>query len=231
MKKTNKSELFCNITLSAVLVATAIHILLLTLNLFGVINFGVPKSFNYIFAYILTLICLGLYIFGFAVSKFKRIIFPSWLRIFFYVAFYLFTNIYYLMGFYTEPLMIAIFYAYMGFLISILSVSIFYNTQKDEKNRLKSTNKFISLSVFCYSVTFASIIQFLISLVKVIFFNESVTATLKIYALSVASMLAVIAALSIAFYVSLRKSKKFINSCLVKFTMRVAVKKPAKTED
>ena len=231
MKKTNKSEIFCNITLSAVLVATAIHILILTLNLFGVISFGVPRNFNYIFAYILTIICLGLYIFGFAVSKFKRIIFPAWLRIFFYIAFFLFTNVYYLMGLYTRAFTIMLFYAYIGFLISVLSVSIFYNTQKDEKNKLKSTNKFISLSVFCYSVAFASIAQFIISLVKVIFFGNAATSVLSVYVISIASMLITISALSIAFYISLRKSKKFINACLVKYTMLVIVKKQPKIEE
>lgn len=228
MKNHNKSEILCNVTLSAVLVATAIHILILTLNLFGVTNFGVPKNFNYIFAYVLTVICLGLYIFGFAISKFKRMVFPAWLRIFFYIAFFLFTNVYYFMGLFTKAGTIILFYAYIGFLISILSVSIFYNTQKDEKNRLKSTNKFISLSVFCYSVAFSTIVQFIISLVKVIFFGNAATSVLSVYVISIASMLTIISALSIAFYVSLRKSKKFINACLVKYTMRVVVKKPIK---
>ena len=229
--KNNKSEIFCNVTLSAVLVATAIHILIITLNLFGVTNFGVPKNFNYVFAYVLTIICLSLYIFGFAVSKFKRIIFPAWLRIFFYIAFFLFTNVYYILGLFTSFLGVILFYAYLGFLISILSVSIFYNTQKDEKNRLKASNRFISLSVFCYSVAFATFVQFLISLVKVLFFSTGITTALKVYVVSTFSMLVVISALSIAFYISLKKSKKFINSCLVKYTMKVLVKKSAKTED
>lgn len=228
MKKLSKSEVGCNITLSAVLVATAIHILVLTLNLFGITNFSTPKNFNYIFAYVLTIICLALYIFGFSISKFKRIVFPAWLRIFFYIAFFLFTNIYYVLGLFTNLIAIIVFYAYIGFLISVLSVSIFYNTQKDDKNRLKSTNRFISLSVFCYSIAFATFAQFLISAVKVIFFGSAETTTLSVYVISTLAMLVVISALSIAFFVSLKKTKKFINACLVKYTMRVVVKKPVK---
>lgn len=228
MKKITKPELAANLTLVGVLVATAVHILIVSLNLFGVTNFAVPANFNYIFAYILTLICLSLYIFGFSISKFKKIVFPAWLRIFFYVAFFVFTNVYYILGLYVRLYAIMVFYAYIAFLITILSVSIFYNVQKDEKNRLKSSNKFICLSVLCYSVAFTTLVQFVVAIFKVIFFLKAATATLLVYVASVAAMIVVIVGLVIAFYVSLRKNKKFINACLVKFTVRVVVKKAVK---
>ena len=202
MKKISRPELACTLTLSGVLVATVVHIILITLNLFGVTNFNVPANFNYIFAYILTIVCLALYFFGFFVAKFKKVIFPAWLRILFYIA----------------------------FLINVLSVSIFYNAQKDDKNRLKSSNKFIVLSVFCYSVAFSTFAEFIISAVKVIFFKSAATTTLLAYVISVSSMLVVNIALAVAFLISLKKTKKFINACLVKYTVKVLVKKSVKEE-
>ena len=230
MKKLTKLELACNLTLIGVLVATAIHILLLTLNLVGITNFAVPDGFSYIFAYILTIICLTLYIFGFFVARWKRIYFPLWLRIMFYAAFFLFTNVYYILGLHTKMWSIILLYAYLSFLICVLSVSVFYNTQKDEKNRLKATNRFITISVFLYSVALSTFVQFLISFFKVAFFKTAVNSTLLISVVSTATMIIVSIATVTAFYLSLSKTKKFINSCLVKFTVKRIVKKSVKED-
>lgn len=230
MKRLTRSELACNLTLVAVLLASAAHILILTLNLFGVTNFTLPNGFNYIVAYVLVAICLTLYILGFFVARIKRMTFPAWLRIFFYVALFLFTNVYYILGLFFTIIGTIIFYAYLGFLVSVVSVSIFYHSQKDDKNRLKSTYKFITLSVLCYSVAFSTCVQFVISIVKVIFFNNDITANLLFYVISIASMMVVSIGLAIAYYVSLKKSKKFINSCLVKFTKKATVKKSIKEQ-
>ena len=224
MKKITKNEFACNLTLSFALFFTAVHLLLVSFNLFGISSFAVPENFSYVTAYILSLCCLALYIFGFSISKFKSIVFPSWLRIMFYVAFFLFTNTYYLAGLYLNKIGIVIFYAYIAFLINILSVSIFYNVQKDEKNRLKASNKFITFSVLCYSLAFSTIVQFVICAVKIFFFEAGITSTLSYFVLSMSAMLVVNIALYIAFLVSLKKTKKFINACLVKHIVRVVKK-------
>ena len=227
MKKITKNEFACNLTLSFALFFTAIHLLLVSFNLFGISHFSVPENFSYIKAYILSLSCLALYIFGFSISKFKKILFPSWLRIMFYIAFFLFTNTYYIAGLYYTKIGIVIFYAYIAFLINILSVSVFYNVQKDEKNRLKASNKFITFSVLCYSLAFSTIVQFAISAVKVIFFKKALTSTLLYFVISMSSMLVINIALFIAFYISLKNTKKFINACLVKHIVRAVKKVPA----
>ena len=224
MKKITKNEFACNLTLSFALFFTGVHLLLVSFNLFGITNFSIPENFSYVFAYILSLGCLALYIFGFSISKFKSIVFPAWLRIMFYIAFFLFTNTYYLAGLYLNKVGIVIFYAYIAFLINILSVSIFYNAQKDEKNRLKASNKFITFSVLCYSLAFSTVVQFVISAVKIFFFKTGCTTTLSYFVISMSSMLVVNIALYIAFLVSLKKTKKFINSCLVKRIVRVVKK-------
>lgn len=229
MRKLTKIELACNLTLVSVLLATIVHIIVLTLNLFGSMSFAVPNGFSYIFAYILTIVCLALYILGFFVSRLKKMTFPAWLRICFYIAFFLFTNVYYILGLYQTIVGTIILFAYVGFLISIISVSIFYNAQKDDKNRLKSTYKFISLSVLCYGVAFTTFIEFLITLIKVLFFKTDASATLLFDVVGVASMIVTHAILTIAYYISLKKNKKFINSCLIKFKKSEIVKKTIKT--
>lgn len=224
MKKITKNEFACNLTLSFALFFTGVHLLLISFNLFGISNFSVPENFNYVTAYILALCCLALYIFGFSISKFKSVVFPAWLRIMFYIAFFLFTNTYYMAGLYLTKVGLIIFYAYFAFLINILSVSIFYNIQKDEKNRLKASNKYITFSVLCYSLAFSTIVQFLISAVKVIFFKTALTTTLLYFVISMASMIVVNIGLYIAFYISLKNTKKFINACLVKHIIRITKK-------
>lgn len=226
MKKITKNDFACNLTLSFALFFTAVHLIILTFNLFGISNFSVPENFSYIFAYILSICCLALYIFGFSISKLKNIVFPAWLRIMFYIAFFLFTNTYYLSGLYQTLIGIIIFYAYIAFLINIISVSIFYNVQKDEKHRLKASPTFITISVFCYSVAISSIILFIISTVKVIFFKTFATSTLLYFVVSMTSMLVVNIGLFIAFFLSLKNTKKFINACLVKYIVRVVKKAP-----
>lgn len=226
MKKITKNEFACNLTLSFALFFTAIHLLLISFNLFGITSFSVPENFSYVTAYILSLCCLALYIFGFSISKFKSMVFPSWLRIMFYIAFFLFTNTYYLAGLYLNKIGLIIFYAYIAFLINVLSVSIFYNAQKDEKNRLKASNKFITFSVLCYSLAFSTIVQFVISAVKVLFFKAGFSSTLLYFVISMSAMIVVNIALFIAFYISLKKTKKFINACLVKRIVRVVKKVP-----
>lgn len=230
MKRITKLELACNLTLIGVLFATAVHILILTLNLLGITNFVVPDNFNYIFAYVLTLVCLMLYILGFFVTRLKKVVFPGWLRILFYIAFFLFTNVYYILNLHTNIVGIIFFYAYIAFLINIVAVSVFYNTQKDEKNRLKATNKFITISVFCYSIAIATFVQLLISFVKVILFKTGSTTTMLVYVVSISTMAIVSIILAVLFFLSLERTKKFINSCLVKFTTRRVVKKLVKED-
>lgn len=211
-----KKELACNITLIAVLVFSAIHFLLITLNLFGVINLNIREGFNYILGYIMIIICLALYILGFFISRFKRIVFPQWLRICFYVAFYLFTNVYYILGLHDNVFGIIFLYAYLAFLANIVSVSVFYNIQKDEKYRLKTSKAFITTSIFFYSLGALFVVELLTAVMTAFIPLGLATATLSSVVIELSSMLLVTIIMSIIFDVSLSKKKWFINICLVK---------------
>ena len=107
-----------------------------------------------------------------------------------------------------------LFYVYLSIVLTILSISIFYNVQKDEKNVVKSSNKFTAVSTFTYSTSMFLIIETLISLVKVIFKATENALTVFLINSSVAILVSLI--ISVIFYFSLSRNKKFINACLVR---------------
>lgn len=211
-----KEDLLCNITLICTLTFTCIHLLLLTLNIFGTTRFVLPTNFSYVVAYALVIISLALYIFGFYLYRFTNIFIPAWFRMLFYIAFFLFTNVYYICGWFGSVLGLIFFFAYIGFLACIISLSIYFNTQKDDKNKLKISPKSLVTSVFFYSVAGNAILQFVINLVKIMFFKNYKFATLTAYVIEFGTMIAVCSVVAITFALSLAKDKIFINACLIK---------------
>ena len=221
MKKlTFKEDLMCNITLICTLVFSGIHLLLLTLNLLGATNFEFYAGFNYILAYILVIASLALYIFGFYVYHFSRVYMPSWFRMLFYIAFFLFTNVYYIMNWFNTLIGLIFFYAYISFLACIISLSIYFNTQKDEKNKLKISPKSLISSVFFYAIAGNALLQFVINMVKFIAFRSYEFTTLSAYLIEFGVMIGMTSLITIIFAISLHGSKKFINACLIKVNNR-----------
>ena len=223
-----KKDLACNITLIGVLCFTITHLVLLTLNLFGVTTLPITESFNYIVAYALVIISLGLYVFGFYITKFKNISFPVWLRILFYVAFFVFTNTYYFTGLYENIISMIVLFAYVAFLISVVSLSVFYNVQKDDKNRLKSTKKFIVTSVFFYSAGASFLFIVFTSIIQAFLLQASILSTLPVHVAEMCMMLLVNILMTIFYSLSLDKDKVFINACLVKYTSSNTVSRSVK---
>ena len=219
-RPTFKEDLMCNITLICVLAFSGIHLLFLTLNLLGATNFELYSSFNYAIAYIMVIACLVLYIFGFYTCHFSRINMPAWFRMLFYVAFFLFTNVYYILNWFNTLTGLIFFYAYIAFLACIISLSVYFNSQKDEKNKLKITPKALITSVFFYSIASNALVQFVVNLVKIIAFPNYEFSTLPIYIIEFGTMIAVTALVTLLFSLSLARSKRFINACLIKVNNR-----------
>ena len=221
MKKPSfKDDLLCNITLICVLTFACVHLLLITLNIFGVTRFGLHENFNYTIAYVLVIVSLALYVFGFFIYRFTNLYIPAWFRMLFYIAFFLFTNVYYICNWFDSMIGLIFFFVYIAFLMCIISLSIYFNTQKDEKNRLKIAPKSLIASVFFYSVAGNALLQFVINLVKVIFFESYKFTTLSAYLIEFGTMIAVCSLISIAFEISLSRTKTFINACLIKVNNR-----------
>ena len=145
---------------------------------------------------------------------------PAWFRMLFYIAFYLFTNVYYILNWFNTIVGLIFFYAYISFLACIISLSIYFNTQKDDKNKLKISPKSLITSVFFYAIAGNAIVQFVVNLVKIIAFPNYQFSTLPIYIAEFGTMIAVTAIVTIAFSMSLARSKTFINACLIKINNR-----------
>lgn len=229
--KTLKKELACNITLISILVLTFAYMILLSFNLFGVITIAIPDYFNYIFAYVLIGISLLFYIFSFFYTSRCNFEFPTWLQIMFYIAFFVFTNVYYFSGLFENLVAVIIMFAYLSFIIMVASLSIFYNAQKDEGNRLKATRRFIITSTALYSLGFQLVLMFLVQTIKIIAFRTSPFNTLKMFVIESATMIGVTIVVTLLFWLSLRKSKKFINACLVRYDSSTEVKKSVKSKN
>ena len=215
-RPTFKEDLLCNITLICTLVFSGIHLLLLTLNLLGATHFELYASFNYVVAYLLVIASLALYILGFYAYHYSKLYMPAWFRVLFYIAFFLFTNVYYILNWFNTIVGLIFFYAYISFLACIISLFVYFYSQKDEKNKLKISLKALITSVFFYSVAGNAMIQFVVNLVKIIAFPNYEFSTLPIYIIEFGTMLAVTAIVTIAFSLSLSRSKNFINACLIK---------------
>lgn len=229
--KNFKKDLATNITLICVLVFSCIHLLILTLNLFGATNLEFGDNFNYIFAYFLVVLSLALYILSFTLIKYKRWFIPSWLKILFFVAFFVFTNVYYITGAFANIFADVLMFVYLGFLISIISVSLFYNAQKDEKNRLKSTQKYIVTSIVMFSLAISFVVEFLAIMVKCFFIPDFVLSTLPAIVAEAGTLLLTTVIMAILFNLSLSKTKKFINSCLIKHVPQNAISRSVKDKD
>lgn len=212
-----KKDLACNIALIVVLVFTCVHLLVLTLGIFNVITLNLPEDFSYIVAYIFVVVCLALYILSFFITKIKRMYIPQWFRILFYIAFFLFTNTYYIIGGYENIFAIILFFVYLSFLVTVISVSMFYHTQKDEKNRLKTSKNYILTSVFFYSVGTNAIIELIISAIKSFLFTDYTFTSLNMCIVEMATMILTTIIMCFFFWISLSRSKRFINGCLIKF--------------
>lgn len=215
-----KKNLAGNITLISVLVFSVIHLILLTLNLFNVLDFVLPKNFSFIFAYILMILCFSLFIVAFWIENLNTLKIPTWFKILFYVAFYVFTNVYYLFGLYSNIFFMIIFVSYVALLLNVCSLSIYFNVNKDEKNKLKSSTKTLIFNSAVYSIALCILAEFIISVIKIIFFATSSNTTLLAFVIEFSTMIAVCLTTTLMFAFSHRKSKKIINGCLIKIIPR-----------
>ena len=222
MKKTNsakpsfKEDLACNIALIVVLLFTVAHLVIVTLGFFTKINIEIYDEFNFVIAYILIILSLALYILGFFTYKLTNVYMPSWFRIMFYVAFFLFTNTYYICGWYMSLVGLIFFFAYVAFLVSIICLSVYFNVEKDNKNKLKTVPKHLIVNVYFYSVAICSIFQLLVNFVKAVLFPYYELSTLAVYLFEFGTMFVITTIMILLFALSLYSSKRFINACLIK---------------
>lgn len=229
-----KKNLINNISLIVVLVCTVIHLLVITLSLFNAISIPIYESFNYFVAYLMVVISLALYILGFFIEKITRLVIPSWFEILFYIAFFIFTNVYYILGLYTNIFAVVFLFIYLSVLISVINISVFYHTNKDDKNKIKITKNYILTSIFFYSTGTNAIVEFVLILIKDFFFSSSVTASIDFILVEFSSMILATIIIVVLLNLSLSSTKKLINACLIKKravdNSQTSITKPAKKD-
>lgn len=220
MEKKQKFKIkFTDALLWSVLALSLVHFTFLLLGLFGVI---VPAcleraSFNYIVAFVLVGLCLCLYILLMFIEHKKNIVMPVWFKIVFYIAFYVFTNVYYYFGLFGSLAGLIIFYICLAFVINIIALSIFFNTQKTETNILKSTTTFTTLTTFTYAVSGCAMLETIISALKILLFKNSAFTSVSMFIIDMCIFILVSVIMAIIFSVSLSKKKTIINNCLIKY--------------
>lgn len=211
-----KENLVSNIALTVALVFSIVHLVILTLSVFDLTPITFYEGFNYFLAYVLLILSLGIFILCFFIEKLAKIKIPTWFSVVFYIAFFLFTNTYYAINGYANLFTIIFFFAYISFISTIANVSVFYNTQKDEKNKLVASRKYIMTSVFFYSVGTNAIFEIIISAIKSFCFPKFDYTSLEMYIVEFCTMLLVTIIMCFILNASLKRKKRVINGCLIK---------------
>ena len=210
-----------NILLYGALAISGIYAILLALGAFGVLNISsiAGSHFNYVWALVIVVAGLALYVAFMFIEKIRNLIIPEWFKYLFYLAFFVFTNIYYLFSWYHTIAGMLVFDVYLAVLLNIGAVSLFYNTQKDAKNIVKTTDKFLVFSCFAYSALGIVIYEIISLIIKVSVGGTGILFGLPFMVAEIAAMLCVNFVFAVAYTLSLKKSKAFVNSCLIKYNI------------
>lgn len=217
MKNTKKINLI-NILTYSLLALCAVHFVFLMLGLFDVVN---PEclqrdNFNYIVAFVLLAVLVGLYILFLYVETKKNLVVPTWFKIVLYVGLYVFINIYYYLGLYGYVAGIICAYIFLGLVLNIFALAIFFNSQKSENGYLKPTATYTSFSVFAISVCLGTICEIVVSTFKIALIKASTFASLSMAVVDLCTLILVSLVFALLFAISLTHRKKLINGCLIK---------------
>jgi len=208
-----------NVLLYGALAVSGVWTILLTLGALGLIPIAAiaGSHFNYIWALVIVVAGLLLYIVFMFIEKIRNLIIPNWFKCLFYLAFFVFTNVYYLFSWYHTVAGTIVFDVYLAVLLNIAAVSVFYNTQKDAKNIVKTTDRFLVFSCFAYASLGAVVYELISLVIKVISNGTGLLYGLPFVVTEIAVMLCVNFVFAIIFALSLKKTKAFINGCLIKY--------------
>lgn len=199
-----------------VFIFSAIHLTFLLLSLFNVFRPDVMSrlTFSYITAFVLLAVCLLLFLALMLAEKLGKFSIPNWLKCVMYVGFFVFTNTYYTFGLFENFWTLLVFYAFLGFILNIISLSLFYNLQKSENGIIKTNNSFIVLFTLTASIAAATIVEIIATGIKILAKTNSISIVSFLANLGTIVIVSII--MSVIFYISLIKTKRLINHCLIK---------------
>ena len=203
-----------NIFLISALCLSGLYFVFLMLSIFGVFNIKTPNSFNFIWAIVGIIVCLGLYTLALFIENRKKLDVPVWISCTFITCFFIFVNIFYILGFYENIYLTMIFYAALSVLVSILSISIYYNCLKNDDGLLRNKLGFTGFMLFSISTTLSVCFEVVIVFIK---YLSNTNINLTTYIVSSFSILLLGAGIfALLFSHSIKGNKKFANACLIK---------------
>lgn len=211
--KTKISDIF----LYAGIILTFAYLIFTVVDLFRSISSKELSIFttNFLLAFIMIIIATVLYLFllYFEKSKFE---FPEWFKCTIITFIFIFSIIYTMFNLYSYLAFSIIFYVVISFMLSLIGISIFYNYLKDTKNILKISPFMVFLFSVCFTITIGVLIQLIVILTKDL--NQLKTTSAPIYLdfyINLGAMLISSLITSFVMFISLKKSKKLINSCII----------------
>lgn len=232
MKKEIKKTSFVTILIYMLLALSLVHCTFLLLGLFNVLTPACleREHFNYVVAFVLLIVLIGLYVLFMFVENKKNLATPVWFKILLYVGLYVFINVYYYLGLYEHIAGIIVAYVFLAVVLNIFALAIFFNTQKSESGMIKASNTYTCFSVFAIATCFATIFEVFASTLKILLIKESTFASLSMFVLDLCIVILVSLVFAVMFCISLAKSKRLINGCLIKVYPSNTVSKQVSTK-
>ena len=168
---------------------------------------------NYVKNLIYLTISAIIYLILFTLEEKNKLFCKEWLKISIILYVFITLNVCNFFNWYTYRVVKYLVFAINGAFFAIFGVSIDYNYLKNENNKVKARAIMVSIFSIALAIVFALVTEFIFYLVDLISKSEP---TLFINALyDILFSLAGAFIINIFFYLSLTKSKKFINYCLI----------------
>ena len=168
---------------------------------------------NYIKNMIYLIITSGTYFLILLLEERKQLFCKEWLKISILVYVFITLNICNFFDLYTYRVVRYIIFAINGAFFAIFGVSIYYNYLKNENNKVKAKASMVVIFSLALTIAFSFATELIWYLVDLTAAVEPLQFKIVIFDMVFALIGSII--LNILFYLSLNKTKKFINSCLI----------------
>lgn len=168
---------------------------------------------NYLKNMIYLILTSGIYFFLMFFEYRKQLFCKEWLKTALIIYIFIVLNVGNFLGIYTYRVARYIVFAINGMFFAIFGVSIYYNYLKNENNKVKAKANMVTIFSLALTIAFAFATELVWYLIDLVSSSEVVSFKIVIFDIVFSLIGSII--LNILFYLSLNKSKKFINSCLI----------------
>lgn len=168
---------------------------------------------NYIKNLIYLIVTSGIYFVLMLYESRKQLFCKEWLKVALVLYIFITLNVCNFFDLYTYRVVRYIVFAINGVFFAIFGVSIYYNYLKNENNKVKAKAMVVSIFSLALTIAFAFVTELIWYLVDLTTINEPLTFKYVIFDILFSLVGSII--INTFFYLSLNKSKKFVNSCLI----------------